>query len=245
MSGWLLLALVLVALVLLALRWLATVPAAELARAIRTFIAVFASLLGAGLAYAGRVGLALAALAAAVVALRSLWRARRPADPMEEDSGAQDAEPTRAVTDWLEMELDPASARVDGRVRRGRFAGSRLSALTLDELLTLREELGAQDPESVTLLEAYLDRRDPAWRARLHERARSEAAPGDAMDEATAYAILGLEPGASEEAIKAAHRRLMARIHPDHGGSEYLARQLNLARDVLLRARRAAGRAQR
>ena len=65
------------------------------------------------------------------------------------------------------------------------------------------------------------------------------------MDEATAYAILGLEPGASEEAIKAAHRRLMARIHPDHGGSEYLARQLNLARDVLLRARRAAGRAQR
>ncbi len=240
MSGWLLLALLAAVLAVLALRWLATVPASELARAIRTFVAVFGSLLGAGLVYAGRVGLAIAALAAAAVALRSLWRARRPADPLEGEDGAEDAV-SRAVTDWLEMELDHASGRVDGRVRRGTKAGLRLSRLDLDALLELLAEIRAHDPDSVALLEAYLDRRDPAWRTRAHAR-REEAGPaggGGEMDEATAWAVLGLEPGADEEAIRAAHRRLMAKIHPDHGGSEYLARQLNLARDVLLRRKRA------
>ncbi len=242
MSGWLLLAILVAVLAVLALRWLATVPAGELARAIRTFVAVFGSLLGAGLVYAGRVGLAIAALAAAAVALRSLWRARRPADPLDDgEDGAEEAV-SRAVTDWLEMELDHTSGRVDGRVRRGAKAGLRLSELDLDALLELLAEVRRHDPESVALLEAYLDRRDPTWRTRAHARGE-EGGParsgGGEMDEATAWAVLGLEPGADEEAIRAAHRRLMAKIHPDHGGSEYLARQLNLARDVLLRRKRA------
>ena len=58
------------------------------------------------------------------------------------------------------------------------------------------------------------------------------------MDEHTALDILGLPPGASEAEIKAAHRALMARCHPDHGGSAYLAAQLNLARDYLLGRKR-------
>jgi curved DNA-binding protein CbpA len=46
--------------------------------------------------------------------------------------------------------------------------------------------------------------------------------------------ILGLAPGADEVAIKAAHHRLMTQVHPDHGGSNYLATKINRARDVLL-----------
>jgi curved DNA-binding protein CbpA len=52
-----------------------------------------------------------------------------------------------------------------------------------------------------------------------------------------AHAILGLSAGADAEAIKEAHRRLMVKLHPDHGGSDYLATKINRARDVLLHRR--------
>ena len=54
------------------------------------------------------------------------------------------------------------------------------------------------------------------------------------MTREEAYAILGLAPGADEQAVKAAHRHLMASFHPDRGGSDYLAALINRARDCLL-----------
>lgn len=57
---------------------------------------------------------------------------------------------------------------------------------------------------------------------------------GSAMPREEALKILGLEAGASADEIRAAHRRLIMQIHPDKGGSSYLAAQINQAKDVLL-----------
>ena len=54
------------------------------------------------------------------------------------------------------------------------------------------------------------------------------------MNEKVALEVLGLNKGAGREDVVLAHRRLMRMIHPDRGGSDYLAKQLNAARDFLL-----------
>jgi hypothetical protein len=239
MLFWLLAGTALALGLILLLRWLATVPASDLAQAIRTFVAVFSALASTGLIFLGRFGLAVVTLAATFMAVRSLLRARRGADPLGERDDEEAA--SRVRTAWLEMTLDRRTGTLDGRVLAGRFAGRRLGALDLDALLELRREL-AGDPDSLRLLDAWLDRRDPLWRTRRAAGGGATDAAGVAqMDEATALAILGLEPGADEEAIKAAHRRLMAKLHPDHGGSDFLATQINRAREVLLARRRARG----
>jgi hypothetical protein len=153
------------------------------------------------------------------------WRARRRfARPAEvgEASGVE--------TELLEMRLDLDSGAMSGRVRGGRFAGRELAALSLPELVALLGEAQALDAESVPLLEAWLDRAHPDWR----EAAAPPASPGAALSRNEALEVLGLEEGADEAAIRAAHRRLMQAAHPDRGGSDWLAARINQARDVLL-----------
>jgi DnaJ-domain-containing protein 1 len=137
------------------------------------------------------------------------------------------------------MQLDHATGDLDGEVLRGRFAGRSLGLMGLAELLELLASCQRDDPRSVALIETYLDRRQPDWRDDVEGGPQDHAASsgGGEMDQATAWSVLGLEPGASEEEIKTAHRRLMTKLHPDHGGSSYLAAQLNQAKDLLLRGR--------
>lgn len=140
---------------------------------------------------------------------------------------------------YLRMTLEHASGAMDGEILQGTHAGVRLSALDLETLLGLyREYLGA-DTDSARLLAAYLDRRfGDVWREQLSaEEARRGESPGGgggAMRPAEAREILGVAEDADRAAILAAHRRLMQRLHPDRGGSPYLAAKVNQARDCLL-----------
>jgi hypothetical protein len=138
----------------------------------------------------------------------------------------------------LEMELDHDTGAMRGRMLTGQYQGVPLEALDRDTLIGL---LGDLDIESRALLEAYLDRRESGWR----EHVEKDAGAGSAepprhgpMTEEEAYQILGLEPGASGFDIRRAHRALMKKLHPDQGGSNYLAARVNQAKDVLLRRHR-------
>jgi hypothetical protein len=151
-------------------------------------------------------------------------------------------------TGWLNMELDHDSGAMRGAVLRGRFAGRGLAGMSLDELRDLLDEVGA-DPDSVGILEAYLDRvHGPEWRdgkgeegarpgagASHEDRAHRGSLTG--MTDTEALEILGLGPNAGVDDIKEAHRRLMAKLHPDRGGSTYLAAKINQAKDILLKRR--------
>ena len=226
----------LLAVLMLASRWFVGVSVSDLVQAARTFVAVFLALAGTGLIFMGRFGPAIALIGAAFMAGRSLLKGRQGADPMAGARGASGGQST-VTTELLVMRLDRATGDLDGEVRRGELAGRNLSALSSTDLLGLRRRAIAEDTASVSLIEAYLDRRYPDWRSdEEHEGAGSERASTgeEVMDEARALAILGLAKGASAEEIRSAHRRLMAHLHPDHGGSNYLASQINRARDVLL-----------
>jgi hypothetical protein len=143
---------------------------------------------------------------------------------------------SRVRSAFLEMQLDHDSGAMHGTIIAGRHQGVSLDRLEVKTLLGL---IGDFDEESRALLAAYLDRREPRWRE--HAQSDATAPPSTAsgkMLEQEAYQILGLQPGASAEAIGAAHRTLMKKFHPDQGGTTYLAARINEAKEVLLRRHR-------
>ncbi|MFM1895844.1 MAG: hypothetical protein RLZZ385_918 [Pseudomonadota bacterium] len=137
-------------------------------------------------------------------------------------------------TAFLAMELAHASGDLDGKVLKGSFAGQRLSSLSLSQLLELLREIQA-DGDSQRILEAYLDRMHGGWRD-TQQGQRDSAARADesAMSRELAMEILGLAEPLEREQVVQAHRRLMQKMHPDRGGSDYLAKKINAARDFLL-----------
>jgi hypothetical protein len=138
-------------------------------------------------------------------------------------------------SEFLDMTLDHDSGALSGQIVAGPHAGRSLAEFDLPQLIGMIPSL---DAESVALLESYLDRRFPAWRQDAQGNAaggqRHPAASGKMTDE-EAYQILGLQPGAGREEIGRAHRALMKKLHPDQGGSTYLAARVNEAKDTLLR----------
>ncbi|MEE7457969.1 molecular chaperone DnaJ [Methylorubrum populi] len=149
--------------------------------------------------------------------------------------------PQRLRTASLELELRPDGSPGDGTLFVGPFAGRRLSEVPPAALVELAGLLAANDPEGARGLEAYLDRRQPGWRVDADgdgdPRPGGAAKPG-AMTEQEAYQVLGLERGASLEEVRAAHRSLMKRLHPDQGGSVERAARVNAARDRLVNRHR-------
>ncbi len=136
----------------------------------------------------------------------------------------------------LEMELDHDTGDIDGTVLTGSMQGKRLSSLNFEQLLVVYREISS-DADSVALLESFLDRYHPNWHESVDPdsfRNQDSSSGFENMSVREAQQILGVEPGASEQEIHEAWRRLIKKVHPDHGGSAFQTAKINAARDVLL-----------
>lgn len=212
------------------LRWFASANPKQVTRA----MLVASVLLGIGavvlLAVGGRLGWLIGA-ASLLVPFLVRWRNARRLAGMASGDGTSGM--SHVDTAYLRMTLDHETGALDGEIRRGSLRGRFLSSLDLTMLRGLLAEV-TDDPASVQVLTAYLDREHgTSWRAN-DSTANPSAGDMPAMTRDEAYRILGLEPGADEAAIREAHRRLMLKFHPDQGGSAWFAARLNEARDLLI-----------
>lgn len=216
------------------------------------------ALLLAGLAWAtatGRLHWLLAAPAALLPFLRAIARwlpalsfLRRLRGTLGGTAGPGPSGPagtggagrTETHARFLAMYLDRATGAIGGTVREGPHAGASLDDLDRPALATLLRHYRHEDPDSARLLETYLERRFGSAGATGGDEEEEDAedradAPSDGRPtREEALAVLGLEEAPDRETVVRAHRRIMQRCHPDHGGSAHLAAQVNAARDRLL-----------
>jgi hypothetical protein len=141
---------------------------------------------------------------------------------------------SRVATTILAMELDHDSGNMTGEVLSGPFIRPRLEEMSPNDLQSLYQFCARASDQSISLLEAWLDRSKPEWRETWKGADKAKQSGTGAMSRDEALAVLGLKAGATNEDIKNAHRRLMKDFHPDRGGSDYLAAKINQAKDILV-----------
>jgi hypothetical protein len=231
-----LIGLVILILLLWAVKSFAKADPKQLATVLKALGGVLALGLAAFLAFRGQLFVAIPLGAAGLSLLGWMpWSIPGFGDRINRSPGRM----SRVRSSFVEMELDHDSGAMRGHILAGSHQGAALDSLDVPTLLSLLADF---DPESRALLMAYLDRREPRWR----EDVQGDFASGDGgasarsgkMTADEAYQILGVKPGASAEDISRAHRSLMKKLHPDQGGSTYLAARVNEAKEVLLRRHR-------
>ncbi len=230
-----LLGIILIVCVLLLLRWFVGTDPRALAQVLRIGGGGFLLILAAVFAIAGRwlIAVPLAMFALSILGLRRPLGGPSSFGARVNRSGGQ---ASRVRSSLVEMTLDHDSGEMDGEVLVGPHQGRWLSEMSVADIIGLHAD---GDDQSRALLEAYLDGRAPGWRDDMEADAAAGQGPvgaGDGpMTPQEAEQILGLMPGASVDDIREAHRRLMKRMHPDQGGSTYIAAKINEAKEILLR----------
>ena len=216
---------------LLLARWFVMTEPSKVVPVVRWVVVVLAVIAGGYLLWGGRHALATFAILFLLPALpqfRALWHRMKAA------RGPSPGQTSEVKTRFIRMTLHHDSGVMDGDILEGQFRGRTLEDLNHGELIELWRECRAADAQSAAVLEAFLDRtQTESWREAAGA-APGSAPGGGAMTRDEAFDILGLEPGAGDDEIQEAHRRLMQKIHPDHGGSNYLAAKINEAKDLLL-----------
>ena len=230
----------------LLIRWFIHTPPENISRALKKSVLWIIAIVFIALAVTGRMNWLLAAGAALLpFAKRALGLIRfLPLIKMLQGRyqasrsyrAPKSGQTSTVETRFLRMTLDHDSGDMDGDVLDGRYEDCLLSQMSQEEVLSLYEECQNVDPESASLLEAYLDHTHHGWREQTSQQTHAEekTPPSGKMTPDEAREILGVGKDATEQEIIHAHRKLMHKLHPDRGGSDYLASKINLAKDCLL-----------
>ncbi len=148
---------------------------------------------------------------------------------------------SRVRTATLNASVDPLSGRIEGEITVGQYKGQRLSAMSIGDIRSYYLQIVETDPQALRLIEAFVQREYPdqfqsgEWNKSRHHSGESDTTNSNtSMSVTEAREILGVGDSASKQEITYAHRKLMARLHPDKGGSTFLATRVNLAKDTLL-----------
>ena len=153
----------------------------------------------------------------------------------QSNAGVKSGNISSVETRFFKMILDHDSGDIRGTIIEGDHTGAYVEDITTQKLIVLLNTCLLEDIHSARILEAYLDRNRPDWHDFIKDPdTSSHRANTNVMDRVLALQILWLSQGATEKKIKEAHRKLISGMHPDHGGSNYLAAQINQAKDVLL-----------
>ncbi len=136
---------------------------------------------------------------------------------------------------FLKLQMNMLTGELQGEVLQGKYAGQQLQQMPLQQLLEMLAEFRQQDTESAALLAAYLNRAHPDWNKDDQQQHDYTYHDTD-MTEQEARDILGVPADAKRDEIIRAHKHLMQKMHPDRGGSDYLAQQINRAKDTLLKS---------
>ncbi len=251
MFAWFVLGVCVFLALILAGRWFAAADPKVLAKTLKWGVLGICLALVLFLALTGRL-----AFAAPLAIAAFWWLMRRAArlpfgigatrsGPAYSSDGGSSSEQgnSEVTTEYLRMTLNHDSGGISGEVLKGAHRGRPLNELSASEVVEVLRECRATDPQGAALLETYLDRTEgPEWRAKAGYESAGQSGADEAdvhsgpMTREEALEILGLKAGATEEEIKDSHHRLMLKIHPDQGGSTYLASKINQAKDLLLGA---------
>jgi len=234
--SYLLLGLLILASIVMMLRAYASTSSTSLTRAVRRTAIISAALGAVLLLLRVPLGFILVGVGA-ILPLTLLWPALWPV--LSASSKQPAGKTSRIDTKYLRMALDHETGALDGLVLAGKYRDKLLSKLTIDQLLEVRADCLAEDPEGLPLIEAYLDRiHGASWRGATSSQHSSDNASSKrastTMTREEALQVLGVTPSATEAEIRAAYHHLIQKLHPDHGGSDYLAAKVNEAKNILV-----------
>ncbi|KJS04754.1 MAG: hypothetical protein VR73_13965 [Gammaproteobacteria bacterium BRH_c0] len=214
---------------------LKSMNAAERKKAIRSWGLALVLVATVLLVAMGKMHWVGAAIAAAVTLFKVLASFGIRAFPFLKMWQRNTGKPSRIRTAGLEVTFNFASGEMDGTLFKGPYAGSSLNSLDEDSLNQQFAFFQGSDRQSALLLKSYLIKRGfSGYGPNQGDYGQPGSLTAGNITKDEALQILGLEPGASQEEIIRAHRRLIQKLHPDRGGNDYLAAKINSAKDTLL-----------